>query len=318
MSLLQGTLGLLLAVLLGAGGGGHGRLRHHPAGHPRQPASTTSCSPTPRATARRTSSRTRTTARYAKTAIIQRAVEVTEQFAESQGYLARAEAALERANLPLRAGEALFFYAAVVVIATILGLVLGGLVHRPRPRLLRRPDPARRAVSFLAGRRRKKFLAPAARHPPAAVGHAAGRLLAHAGRRGGLPGGRATRWARSCAGSSPRPAWAGRSRRRSRACAERMDSPDFAWAVMAIRIQREVGGNLSELLLTVADTMTQRERLRRDVAALTAEGRMSAIVLGLPARRPGRGHVRHQPRLHEQAVHRHARQHHARALPSSA
>jgi tight adherence protein B len=50
---------------------------------------------------------------------------------------------------------------------------------------------------------------------------------------------------------------------------------------MAIRIQREVGGNLSELLLTVADTMTQRERLRRDISALTAEGRMSAIVLGL-------------------------------------
>ena len=70
--------------------------------------------------------------------------------------------------------------------------------------------------------------------------------------------------------------------------AERMDSPDFAWAVMAIRIQREVGGNLSELLLTVADTMTQRERLRRDVAALTAEGRMSAIVLGLLPDRPRR------------------------------
>ncbi len=61
--------------------------------------------------------------------------------------------------------------------------------------------------------------------------------------------------------------------------AERMDSPDFAWTVMAIRIQREVGGNLSELLMTVADTMTQRERLRRDVAALTAEGRISAMVL---------------------------------------
>ena len=32
--------------------------------------------------------------------------------------------------------------------------------------------------------------------------------------------------------------------------------------------------------MTVADTMTQRERLRRDVATLTAEGRMSAFVLG--------------------------------------
>ena len=65
------------------------------------------------------------------------------------------------------------------------------------------------------------------------------------------------------------------------AVAERMDSPDFAWAVMAIRIQREVGGNLSELLLTVADTMVHRERLRRDIAALTAEGKISAIILGL-------------------------------------
>ncbi|MCU1357252.1 MAG: type secretion system protein, partial [Acidimicrobiales bacterium] len=65
------------------------------------------------------------------------------------------------------------------------------------------------------------------------------------------------------------------------AVADRMGSADFAWAVMAIRIQREVGGNLSELLLTVADTMVHRERLRRDVAALTAEGKISAIILGL-------------------------------------
>jgi tight adherence protein B len=63
--------------------------------------------------------------------------------------------------------------------------------------------------------------------------------------------------------------------------AQRMESGDFAWAVMAIRIQREVGGNLAELLVTVAETMTERERLRRDVNALTAEGKISAIVLGL-------------------------------------
>jgi tight adherence protein B len=62
--------------------------------------------------------------------------------------------------------------------------------------------------------------------------------------------------------------------------AERMDSDDFAWAVMAIRIQREVGGNLSELLMTVSETMISRERLRRDVASLTAEGKISAIVIG--------------------------------------
>jgi tight adherence protein B len=63
--------------------------------------------------------------------------------------------------------------------------------------------------------------------------------------------------------------------------AERLESRDFAWAVMAVRIQREVGGNLAELLSTVAETMIARERLRREVRALTAEGRISAIILGL-------------------------------------
>ena len=63
--------------------------------------------------------------------------------------------------------------------------------------------------------------------------------------------------------------------------ADRMGSADFDWAVMAVRIQREVGGNLAELLDTVGETMVQRERLRRDVKSLTAEGRMSAVVLAL-------------------------------------
>jgi tight adherence protein B len=63
--------------------------------------------------------------------------------------------------------------------------------------------------------------------------------------------------------------------------AARMQSRDLAWAVMAIRIQREVGGNLAELLDTVAETMTSRERLRREIKSLTAEGRMSAIVLSI-------------------------------------
>jgi tight adherence protein B len=60
----------------------------------------------------------------------------------------------------------------------------------------------------------------------------------------------------------------------------RMDSEDFAWVVMAIRIQREVGGNLAEVLSTVAQTMRERERVRRQVRVLSAEGRLSAWVLG--------------------------------------
>ena len=62
--------------------------------------------------------------------------------------------------------------------------------------------------------------------------------------------------------------------------ADRMESIDFDWAVLAISIQREVGGNLAEVLQTAADTMLQRNRLRREMKALTAEGRVSAIVLG--------------------------------------
>lgn len=62
--------------------------------------------------------------------------------------------------------------------------------------------------------------------------------------------------------------------------AGRMSSQDFSWVVMAIRIQREVGGNLAELLTTVAATLRERERLRRQVSVLSAEGRLSAWVLG--------------------------------------
>ena len=60
----------------------------------------------------------------------------------------------------------------------------------------------------------------------------------------------------------------------------RMGSEDFHWVVMAVRIQREVGGNLAELLLNVAATLRDRESLRRHVSALSAEGRLSAWILG--------------------------------------
>jgi tight adherence protein B len=65
--------------------------------------------------------------------------------------------------------------------------------------------------------------------------------------------------------------------------ANRIDNDDFRWVVLAITIQREVGGNLAELLETVAGVLREREMLRRQVRVLSAEGRLSAIVLiGLP------------------------------------
>jgi tight adherence protein B len=61
--------------------------------------------------------------------------------------------------------------------------------------------------------------------------------------------------------------------------AERLDSPDFSWTAMAIRIQREVGGNLGEVLLKVGETLRERAALRRQVRALSAEGRLSGYIL---------------------------------------
>ncbi|MFJ6133054.1 type II secretion system F family protein [Janibacter terrae] len=65
--------------------------------------------------------------------------------------------------------------------------------------------------------------------------------------------------------------------------ADRMGSDAMHMAVTAIRIQREVGGNLAETLETTARTLLERETLHRQVAALSAEGRLSAqILIGLP------------------------------------
>jgi tight adherence protein B len=63
--------------------------------------------------------------------------------------------------------------------------------------------------------------------------------------------------------------------------AARIRNRDFSESVAAVRIQQEAGGNLAGLFDTLADTMVQRLRLRREVRSLTAEGRLSAYILGL-------------------------------------
>ena len=48
-------------------------------------------------------------------------------------------------------------------------------------------------------------------------------------------------------------------------------------------MQREVGGNLAGVLTTVAATMRERARIRRQMRTLSAEGKLSAyILIGLP------------------------------------
>jgi tight adherence protein B len=61
----------------------------------------------------------------------------------------------------------------------------------------------------------------------------------------------------------------------------RMGSDDFTWVAQAIAVHREVGGNLAEVLDAVSRTIRERNAIRRQVKALAAEGKLSALVLML-------------------------------------
>lgn len=65
--------------------------------------------------------------------------------------------------------------------------------------------------------------------------------------------------------------------------ATRTKSEDFLWVAQAVDIHREVGGDLAEVLDHVGETIRDRNQIRRQIASLSAEGRMSGMVLvGLP------------------------------------
>jgi len=215
----------------------------------------------------------------AETALMQRMVGITGRLADRAGLLTRTEDALEQADLPLRPPEALFFYFAGLFVVGMLGLLV-------------LPIPMALALALVAGigpvitlhRRRGKRLRDFQMQLPATLNLLSGSMRAGFSFAQGLE---------SVANEATQPTRRELQRvftesRLGRPIedaledsAQRMTSVDLMWAVMAIRIQREVGGNLAELLDTVADTMTQRERLRLEIKALTAEGRFSGWILGL-------------------------------------
>lgn len=215
----------------------------------------------------------------AETALMQRMVGITGRLADRAGLLSRTEDALEQADLPLRPPEALFFYFAGLFVVGMLGLLV-------------LPIPMALALALMAGigpvimlhRRRGKRLREFQMQLPGTLNLLSGSMRAGFSFAQGLE---------SVANEATQPTRRELQRvftesRLGRPIedaledsAQRMASVDLMWAVMAIRIQREVGGNLAELLDTVADTMTQRERLRLEIKALTAEGRFSGWILGL-------------------------------------
>lgn len=61
---------------------------------------------------------------------------------------------------------------------------------------------------------------------------------------------------------------------------ERVGSSDFDIVITAVLIQRQVGGNLAEILDNVAHTMRERDRIRGEIRTLTAQQRLTGLVIG--------------------------------------
>lgn len=216
----------------------------------------------------------------AETGVMRSAVDATERFAERAGMLDRVENELEQADLPLRAAEALFFYAAGVIVLTVLAFVISGewvaalvvfIVAILVPIAVVRARRAKRLQTFEA-------------ELPDTLSLLAGSLRAGFSFQQGLEA--VANDASGPMGEELRRVFnevqLGRTLEDAlEDSADRMESDDLQWAVLAVRIQREAGGNLAELLDTVAETMAQRERLRAEIRTLTAEGRLSGIVLGI-------------------------------------
>ncbi|MFT5872934.1 MAG: tight adherence protein B [Clostridium sp.] len=61
----------------------------------------------------------------------------------------------------------------------------------------------------------------------------------------------------------------------------RMESEDLRLIVNAILIQKDIGGNLSEILDNISNTIRERQKIQNELKTLTAQGRLSAIIVML-------------------------------------
>ena len=207
----------------------------------------------------------------------ERVEELSDSLMKSRGGTARLAAALDSAGIDMRVGELLvgvfagsvvLFGIGFLVATPLIGLVLALIV----------PLVARVVVDQLARRRRKQFADQLADTLQMLAGSLrAGHSLAQA--------------IDTVARESESPTCDEFRRvtvetRLGRDFVEalssmrgRVGNEDFEWVVEAVDIQREVGGDLAEILDSVTGTIRDRTKVRRQVAALSAEGRLSAWVL---------------------------------------
>jgi tight adherence protein B len=211
-------------------------------------------------------------------AFVRAALAMSDRAVKARGDQGRIEATLEQAAIELRPDEWILLRIVIIVggavIAALLlpwavGLVVGAVAGWLLPEVYRRQRAARRARRFaellpealqlVVGALRSGFSLPQAvdalvREGPDPVAGEFSRAVAEVRLGGDLEDA-------------------------LERVAARNDSRDLSWLVMAIRIQREVGGNLSEVMETAVATMRERSQVARHVSALSAEGRLSAYVL---------------------------------------
>jgi tight adherence protein B len=207
-----------------------------------------------------------------------RAVEVTANLASRRGYLGAVERSLRAADVPARPAELILAHLCASVVLPPLVYVLTGSGFKAVLALATLGVGPPTALRFLVARRRKRFAAQL----PDALTTLAGSLRAGRSLGQGLEA--ISREVPDPMGRELRKVVAevrlGRTLQEGLGDASnRIASDDFRWAVMAIQIQAEVGGNLAELLDQVAATMRERSRMKGEVKALTAEGRASALLL---------------------------------------
>jgi tight adherence protein B len=210
--------------------------------------------------------------------VLRAALAVSERAVARPGRRERIELALDRAGLNLRASEWQLIQAgAAAAAAVLLALLLPWWCGLPAGMLLGWFGAAA-YLRWRAGRRTRTF----AEQLPDALQLVVGSLRAGFSLPQSID-------ALVREGSEPVAGELGRALAETRLgggledaldrVGRRNASQDITWLVMAIRIQREVGGNLSEVLETAVATMRERARLGRHVRALSAEGRLSALIL---------------------------------------
>lgn len=209
---------------------------------------------------------------------LRRAIQLTANLADRRGLLGSVERRLRAADVPVRPAELILANVAATILLPVLVAAATGSAFKALLALVLAAAGPSLALKFLVGRRRKRFSAQL----PDALTTLAGAL--RAGRSIGQAMEALSREMADPIGRELRKIVAeirlGRPLQDALSDAsDRIDSADFRWAVLAMQIQSEVGGNLAELLDQVAETMRERSRMKGEVKALTAEGRASAMML---------------------------------------